>query len=63
MRRLAKGVATLGKLVNGVAPFNMSTELVSGVAPLANGENGGWRGKVGECQKRLSATNMGDANF
>ena len=30
-----KGVATLGKLVNGVAPFNMSTELASGVA---NGE-------------------------
>jgi hypothetical protein len=38
------GVATLGKLVNGVAPFNMSTELARGVAPLANGENGGRRG-------------------
>jgi hypothetical protein len=31
-------------LVNGVAPFKMSTELASGVAPLANGENGGRRG-------------------
>ena len=35
---------TLKRLVNGVAPFNMSTELASGVAPLANGENGGRRG-------------------
>jgi hypothetical protein len=34
------GVATLGKLVNGVAPFNMATELASGVAPLVNGEIG-----------------------
>jgi hypothetical protein len=44
MGQLVNGVATLGKLVNGVAPFNMSTELASGVAPLANGENGGRRG-------------------
>jgi hypothetical protein len=40
------GIATLGKLVNGVAPFKMSTELASGVAPLANGGNGGRRGTV-----------------
>jgi hypothetical protein len=50
------GVATLGKLVNGVAPFNMSTELASGVAPLANGENGGRRG-TGRfmCRRAISA--------
>jgi hypothetical protein len=35
------GVATLGKLVTGVAPFNMATELARGVAPLVNGEIGG----------------------
>ena len=29
-------VAPWEKLVNGGAPFNMSTELASGVAPLAN---------------------------
>ena len=37
-------VAPWEKLVNGGASFNMSTELASGVAPLANGENGGRRG-------------------
>jgi len=37
-------VAPWEKLVNGGAPFNMSTELASGVAPLANGGNGGRRG-------------------
>jgi hypothetical protein len=37
-------VAPGEKLVNGGAPFNMSTELASGVAPLANGEKGGRRG-------------------
>ena len=41
-------VAPWEKLVNGGAPFNMSTELASGVAPLANGENGGRRGTVPE---------------
>ena len=41
---MVNGVATLGKLVNRVAPFKMSTELASGVAPLANGENDGRRG-------------------
>ena len=39
-------VAPWEKLVNGGAPFNMSTELASGVAPLANGENGGRRGTL-----------------
>jgi len=34
-------VATLEKLVNnGGAPFNMSTKLANGVAPLVNGGNG-----------------------
>jgi hypothetical protein len=33
-------------LANGGAPFNMSTELANGVAPLANGENGGRRGTL-----------------
>jgi hypothetical protein len=39
-------VAPGEKLVNGGAPFNMSTELASRVAPLANRENGGRRGTV-----------------
>ena len=41
---MVNGVAPWEKLANGGAPFNMSTELASGVAPLANGENGGRRG-------------------
>jgi hypothetical protein len=41
---MVNGVASWEKLANGGAPFNMSTELANGVAPLANGENGGRRG-------------------
>jgi hypothetical protein len=40
MGQLVNSVATLEKLVNGGAPFNMATKLANGVAPLVNGKNG-----------------------